>query len=115
RLFSPAPLPGLFLVTRAYPDKRAISGKTVCQSQNGVVRAHVAVHRDAVETVCRRLAQTLAERQRRNQHVGRDEAEHRGMKRHRGRTSATDTQAGLNHAGAFANSADADRLAAELE
>ena len=92
-----------------------VAGEAIGQDEHGVVRAHVAVHRDAVEAVGDGLAQGGLQDLCLDRGIGGDEAEHRGVERHGRGALAGGAHAGLNHAGAFADAADADGLAAQLE
>ena len=95
-----------------------IAGQAVGEDENGVVRAHVAVHGDAVETVGDGFGQRGLEGLGVHVGVGGEKGQHGGMQAAVGQgggARAGGAHARLDHPGALADAADADGAAAELE
>jgi hypothetical protein len=83
----------------------SVSRQPIRQDQHRIVGAHVAVDGDTIETLFDRLLERHFQICWLDRRIGRNEAEHRRVRRH----------LRLNHSGALADSADANRNAADLE
>src|SRR5581483_8819963 len=102
---------------RAARGELGVAGHAIGENEDGVVGAHVAIDRDAIKTMGDGFGERGLKRGPFDGGVGGDEAKHGGVQslRDGGGTSAGGGHAGLDHAGAFANAANADGFSAELE
>ncbi len=93
-----------------------VLGKGVRQHQDSVVGAHVAIHGDAIETLCYRFVERRLQVLRFDRGIGRDEGEHGGVKSRGagGGTRTGGTHSRLNHSSTFADTSDRYGLSVEF-
>src|SRR5689334_21817832 len=92
-----------------------VTSKSICQDENRIVGAHIPVYCDSIKALGNCLTQCGPERASFDICIGGEKAKHRSVEACLRRAAACLAHARLNHACSFANSSQANCLAAQLE